>query len=329
VTGTASRQDTKTARRPVGATPASPASTIPTPPLAAPVWDDAANERERRQARVRRVATRGLLYVTATFFALFAALPFAWMIFTVFKQNTDLYDPNRNPFLYNDPPTLSNITFLFERTEYATFARNTLVVAVLVVLITLIGAVPAAYSLSRLAGKWGEGLGIAIFLVYLVPPTLLFIPLSRVVADLGLRNTWWAMVLVYPSFTIPFCTWLLMGFFKSIPRDIEEQAMVDGYSRLGAIWRTVLPVSLPGLLTVVVFSFALTMHEFVYALAFVTSSHQKTISIGVTTELIRGDVFFWQSLMAAAAIVAIPIALLYNLFLDRFIAGFTLGAVKG
>src|SRR5829696_7188482 len=139
-----------------------PAASTPTPyhpdppsPHHPPFWDDAANERERRQARVRRVATRGLLYVTATFFALFAALPFAWMIFTVFKQNSDLYDPNRNPFLYNEPPTLGNITFLFERTEYATFARNTLIVAVLVVLITLVGAVPAAYSLSRLAGKWG------------------------------------------------------------------------------------------------------------------------------------------------------------------------------
>ncbi len=329
MTETARRGDGEATRRSVGTTQATPVVAVPAPAAAAPVWDDRANERERQKSRIRQVATRSLLYVTATFFALFAALPFAWMIFTVFKQNSDLYDPNRNPFLYNDPPTLGNITFLFERTEYATFARNTLIVAVLVVLVTLIGAVPAAYSLSRLAGKWGEGLGIAIFLVYLVPPTLLFIPLSRVVADLGLRNSWWAMVLVYPTFTIPFCTWLLMGFFKSIPRDIEEQAMVDGYSRLGAIWRTVLPVSLPGLLTVVVFSFALTMHEFVYALAFVTSSHQKTISIGVTTELIRGDVFFWQSLMAAAAIVAIPIALLYNLFLDRFIAGFTLGAVKG
>ncbi len=294
-----------------------------------PITLSPSSERERRQARLRRVASRSVLYVTATMFALFAALPFAWMILTVFKQNTDLYNPNRNPFLFNDPPTLGNIAYLFEQTEYATFVRNTLVVAVLVVIITLIGAVPAAYSLSRLAGKWGEGLGIAIFLVYLVPPTLLFIPLSRVVAELGIRNTWWAMVVVYPTFTIPFCTWLLMGFFKSIPRDIEEQAMVDGYSRLGAIWRTVLPVSLPGLLTVVVFSFALTMHEFVYALAFVTSSEQKTISVGVTTELIRGDVFFWQSLMAAAAVVAIPTALLYNLFLDRFIAGFTLGAVKG
>ena len=290
---TARRQE-----RPVGATPASPAAH----PAAAPA--PSGTMRRTSGSGGRRGWRRGdarVLYVTATFFALFAALPFAWMILTVFKQNTDLYNPNRNPFLYNDPPTLGNITYLFERTEYATFARNTLIVAVLVVLITLIGAVPAAYSLSRLAGKWGEGLGIAIFLVYLVPPTLLFIPLSRVVADLGLRNTWWAMVLVYPTFTIPFCTWLLMGFFKSIPRDIEEQAMIDGYSRLGAIWRTVLPVSLPGLLTVVVFSFALTMHEFVYALAFVTSSHQKTISIGVTTELIRGDVFFWQSLMAAAA----------------------------
>ena len=305
----------------------SPITHHPSPTV--PVWDDDANERERQRARVRRVAGRGVLYAAAIAFALFAALPFAWMILTVFKQNTDLYNPNLNPFLYNDPPTLANIQLLFERTQYASFVRNTLIVAVLVVLITLIGAVPAAYSLSRLAGKWGEGLGIAIFLVYLVPPTLLFIPLSRVVADLGLRNSWWAMVVVYPTFTIPFCTWLLMGFFKSIPRDIEEQAMVDGYSRLGAIWRTVLPVSLPGLLTVVVFSFALTMHEFTYALAFVTSSDQKTISIGVTTELIRGDVYYWQSLMAAAALVAIPIALLYNLFLDRFIAGFTLGAVKG
>ena len=280
-------------------------------------------------SRWRHVAGRGVLYATALFFALFAALPFAWMILTIFKQNSDLYDPNNNPFLYNDPPTLDHITYLFDNTQYLTFVRNTLFVSVLVVIITLIGAVPAAYSLTRLAGRWGEGLGMLIFLVYLVPPTLLFIPLSRVVADLGLRNTWWAMVLVYPSFTIPFCTWLLMGFFKSIPKDIEEQAMIDGYSRLGAIWRTVLPVSIPGLLTVIVFSFALTMHEFVYALAFVTSSDQKTISIGVTTELIRGDVFFWQSLMAAAALVAIPVALIYNVFLDRFIAGFTLGAVKG
>jgi multiple sugar transport system permease protein len=251
------------------------------------------------------------------------------MVFTVFKQNTDLYNGKNNPFWYNDPPTLANVRLLFEKTNYERFLINTIVVAFFVVIITLLGAVPAAYSLTRLAGRWGEGLGIGIFLVYLVPPTLLFIPMSRVVAELGLRNTRWAMIVVYPTFTIPFCTWLLMGFFKSIPWDIEEQAMIDGYSRLGAIWRAVIPISIPGILTVIVFSVALTMHEFVYALAFVTSSSQKTISIGVTTELIRGDVFFWQSLMAAAVIVAIPVALVYNFFLDRFIAGFTLGTVKG
>ena len=277
----------------------------------------------------RKVGRYSLLYSVASFFVLFAALPFSWMVFTVFKQSTDLYNGKNNPLKFNDPPTLKNIRLLFDETNYWTFVQNTIFVAFFVVVITLVISVPAAYSLTRLAGRWGESLGIAIFMVYLVPPTLLFIPLTRVVAELGLKNSRWSLVLIYPTFTIPFCTWLLMGFFKSIPWDIEEQAMIDGYSRLGAIRRAVLPLSLPGILTSIVFTIALTMHEFVYALAFVTSSSQKTISIGVTTELIRGDVFFWQSLMAAAVIVAIPTALLYNLFLERFITGFTLGAVKG
>lgn len=283
-----------------------------------------------RRAQIGRKAGKyGVLYTVATFFVLFAGLPFAWMVFTVFKQSSDLYNGKNNPLKYNDPPTLDHVRALFSETNYEVFLKNTVYVAILVTIITIVIAVPAAYSLTRLAGRWGESLGIAIFLVYLVPPTLLFIPLTRVIADLGLKNSWWSLVVVYPSFTVPFCTWLLLGFFKSIPWDIEEQAMIDGYSRLGAIWRAVLPLSVPGILTAIVFSVALTMHEFVYALAFVTSSDQKTISIGVTTELIRGDVFFWQSLMAAAIIVAIPVAFIYNLFLDRFIEGFTLGAVKG
>jgi multiple sugar transport system permease protein len=198
-----------------------------------------------------------------------------------------------------------------------------------VVVITVVLAVPAAYSLARLAGRWGEQVGIAMFMVYLIPPTLLFIPMSRVVTVLGLRDSILSQILIYPTFTVPFCTWLLMGFMKSIPADIEEQAMVDGYSRLGAIWRVMFPLALPGILTIIVFAFTLTMHEFIYALAFVTASEHKVISTGVTTELIRGDVFFWQAIMAAGIIVAVPVAIIYNLFLDRFIAGFTLGAVKG
>ena len=288
-------------------------------------------EIEERQGSgtLRKVGRYGVLYTLASMFVMFAAIPFAWMVFTVFKQSSDLYNGKNNPLLYNQAPTLDNVRLLFDQTNYPTFLWNTAFVAVLVVMITLAAALPAAYSLTRLAGRWGEGLGIAIFLVYLVPPTLLFIPMTRIVAELGLKNSRWSLVLIYPTFTIPFCTWLLMGFFKSIPWDIEEQAMIDGYSRLGAIRRAVIPLSLPGILTAVVFTIALTLHEFVYALSFVTSSSQKPISTGVTTELIRGDVFFWQSLMAAAVIVAIPVAFLYNLFLDRFIAGFTLGAVKG
>jgi multiple sugar transport system permease protein len=298
-------------------------------PAPVPVVDESARD-VRRSSRIgRQVGRYGVIYTLSSFFVIFAGVPFAWMVFTVFKQNQDLYSGQNNPLVYNDPPTTAHIQTLFEDTNYTTFLTNTILVAILVTAITLIASVPAAYSLTRLAGRWGESLGIAIFLVYLVPPTLLFIPMSRIVAELGLRNSIWSLVVVYPSFTIPFCTWLLVGFFKSIPWDIEEQAMIDGYSRVGAIWRAVLPLSLPGILTAIVFSVALTLHEFVYALSFVTSSDQKTISIGVTTELIRGDVFFWQALMAAAIIVAIPTAFLYNLFLDRFIAGFTLGAVKG
>ncbi len=287
------------------------------------------DERPERAGVAGHVARRIALYLTALFFALFAFIPFGWMILTMFKTNNDLYNPRNNPFLFNDPPTMDNISLLWNDTGYRTFLLNTLMISVVVMLVTVIAVVPAAYSLVRLAGRWGENLGILIFLVYLVPPTLLFIPLTSVVADVGLQNSRWSMALVYPTFTIPFCTWLMMGFLRGVPWEIEEQAMIDGYSRIGAIWRTVIPISLPGILTVVIFSFTLTLHEFVYALAFVQSSSQKTVSVGVFTELIRGDVYFWQSLMAAAALVAIPVALLYNFFLDRFIAGFTLGAVKG
>jgi multiple sugar transport system permease protein len=193
--------------------------------------------------------------------------------------------------------------------------------------ITLAVALPAAYSLARLNMRWAGPLGIAIF-VYLVPPTLLFISLSRVVAELGLQDSTWSLVLIYPTITIPVSVWLLIGFLKAIPRDVEEQAMVDGYSRIGAFQRVVIPLALPGIVAVVVFAFTLTAHEFIYALAFVSPSSEKVISTGVPTELVRGDIFFWQSLQAASVLVAVPIAFAFNLMLERFITGFTLGAVK-
>jgi multiple sugar transport system permease protein len=261
--------------------------------------------------------------------AIVLAFPFYWMLWTTLKTEQDLYNVENNPFSFsNGSPTFDNVRFLFEETDYARWLWNTFLVGIVVVAITLVVSMPAGYALARLSGRWGQSLGVAIFLVYLVPPTLLFLPLSRVIAELGLQDKLASLMLVYPSFTIPFSTWLLMGFFKSIPRELEEAALVDGASRLKALTRIVFPVSLPGILTVVIFAFSLCVNEFVYAVSFITTKSEKTISTGVYTELIRGDVFYWGALMAATLIPAIPLALLYNAFLDRFIAGFTGGAFR-
>lgn len=281
-----------------------------------------------RSRTAQRIGGRVILYLTVITFTFLASFPFIWMLITAFKQNSDLYDIKNNPFIFNAAPTLVHVQLLFRETLFSQWLVNTALVAGVVVIITLLVAVPAAYSLVRLTGRWGQRLGMGIFLTYLVPPSLLFIPLARVIAELRLQDNLWALVLVYPSFTIPFCTWLLMGFFKTIPGELEEAAMVDGCTRLGALRRIVLPISVAGLLTVVIFAFTLSMQEFVYALTFVSPSAQKTVGIGVPTDLVRGDVFYWGSLMAGALAASIPPAILYSLFLDRFIAGLTAGAFK-
>jgi multiple sugar transport system permease protein len=247
----------------------------------------------------------------------------------MFKQTNDLLDPDHNPFAYHAPATLENLRVLFADTLFVEWVGNTLFVGIAVVAVTLLLAVPAGYSLARLTGSAGEHLAIGIFLTYLVPPTILFIPLSRIIGLLGLHDSLWSLVLVYPSFTVPFCSWLLMGFFKAIPKDLEEAAMVDGLSRFAAFVRVILPMSVAGILTAIIFSFTLVMQEFVYGLTFITSAHNFTISVGVPTFLVRGDVYFWGSLMGACFVASVPIAVLYNLFVDRFISGFTVGAVKG
>jgi multiple sugar transport system permease protein len=292
-------------------------------------WADTDVQALQRKADRRRRLGRFGLYVSAILFAFVAVFPFSWALISMFKQSSDLYVKDNNPFWFNEPPTLEHIELLFAQTNYLTFLRNTVVVGLAVTAITLLLALPAAYALARLHLRWGERLGIAIFLVYLIPATLLFIPMTRVITNLGLQESLWSLIVVYPTITIPISAWLLMGFFKGIPMDIEEQAMVDGHSRIGAIARVVLPLMFPGIVAVIVFTFTLSAHEFIYALSFNKSSAVKTIATGVPTELIRGDVFFWQSLQAAVIIFAVPIALVFNAFLDRFITGFTMGAVKG
>ncbi|WP_173096606.1 carbohydrate ABC transporter permease [Actinomadura verrucosospora] len=285
-------------------------------------------ERLRRHYALRHVAARCGVYGAAVLAALVCALPFLWSLVSAFKQNQDLYNPESNPFSFNKPATPDHVTFLFTDTPFLTFVANTLIVGALVVVITLLLALPAAYSLARLDRPWGTPMGIGIFMVYLVPPSLLFLSLTRVVVWLHLEDSLWSMIVVYPTITVPVSVWLLIGFLRAVPKDVEEQAMVDGYSRLGAFLRAVLPLVFPGIVAVVVFSFTLTASEFVYALAFVSASPQMVVSTGVPTQLVRGDVFFWQSLQAATVITAVPIAFLFNLFLDRFVTGFTMGAVK-
>jgi multiple sugar transport system permease protein len=232
------------------------------------------------------------------------------------------------PLWFHLPPTLKHFSYLFYSTNYGAWIVNTMVIAVWVAVITLLIAVPAGYALARLRIPGSENLGIAVFMTYLVPGIILFIPLARVVAMLGLQDSWWALVLVYPTITIPFCTWLLMGFFKTVPMEMEEAARVDGCGYLGALLRVVLPVSVPGILTAVIFAFTLSMQDFLYGLAFVAPGDQKPVTVGVPTELIRGDVYYWGSLMAAALMVGLPVAILYNFFLDRFIQGITGGVGK-
>ena len=274
---------------------------------------------------IRTFRGRAFPYVITIPFAVVLAFPFFWMAVTALKRQDQVFDPAHT---WHFTATLEGYRFLLHDTRYSHWLWNTSWVGLAVVGITLLVALPAGYALARLAGRFGQTLGVGIFLTYLVPPTLLFLPLSRIVSKLGLSDSLWSLVLVYPSFTIPFSIWLLMGFFKSIPIELEDAALVDGCSRLGALFRIVFPISVPGILTIVIFTFSLVINEFLYAITFISSSHNRTLTVGVPTDLIRGDLFQWGAIMAAVLIPTIPLALLYNTFLDRFIAGFTGGAFR-
>jgi multiple sugar transport system permease protein len=281
-----------------------------------------------RSHKSKELRRHTLIYLGLTPFLVLAVFPILWMAITAIKQDADLYLVDAVPFWFRQAPTWKNFDFLFHNTSYGDWIVNTMVISFWVSVITLLTAVPAGYALARLRLPFAENLGIGIFMTYLVPAIILFIPLARVVSTLDLQDSWWSLVVVYPTFTIPFCTWLLMGFFKTVPFEIEEAAMVDGCGQLGALLRVVLPVSWPGLITATIFSFTLSMQDFLYSLAFVSISDQKPVPLGVATELIRGDIYFWGSLMAGALLVGVPVAIVYNLFLDKFISGITGAAIK-
>jgi multiple sugar transport system permease protein len=281
-----------------------------------------------RSRRRRRRAGDLVRASIPALYALVAAFPFYWMALTALKENRDLYSLGGNPLWFNLPPTLAHVEYLFARTRFAGWLLNSALIGALVVVITLATAAPAGYALARLRLPGARTLGIALFATYLVPPSLLFLPLTRVVHALHLHDTVWALVVVLPTISIPFATWLLMGAFKTVPRELEEAALVDGCTRVEAVWRVVLPVSRAGLGAAGMFACATTLQAFLYPLVLTSSSAAKPVTLGVVTDLVRGDVYYWGELMAGALIAGLPVALLFNHFLDDFVAGATGGAVK-
>jgi multiple sugar transport system permease protein len=267
-------------------------------------------------------------YLPLSPYLLVVIFPFYWMIITTFKRDNDLYNLTGVPFWFKEAPTLSHVNLLLYDTLFLTWLKNSLFIGASVVVITLALGLPAAYALARFRFPGNHALSTAMFLSYLIPPALLFIPLSQVVRGIGFADSIWSLILVYPSFTLPFCTWLLMGFVRTVPQEIEESAQLDGCTRFQAFRMIIIPVIIPGIITAGIFAFTLTYQEFIYALTFVSASANKTIAYGVTTDLIRGDVFYWGSLMAGALIGSIPVVVIYAFSLDHFIHGLTAGALK-
>jgi multiple sugar transport system permease protein len=276
-----------------------------------------------------RIGKRALnIYLPLSAFVIFLLFPFYWMIIVSLKPTPDLFDMKFNPF-WIQHFTLENYLYLFQNTDFPQWLKNTIIVTVSSTTISLFCSVLIGYALARLRFPGSNFLGVGIFLAYLVPPTLLFLPLAQVIAKLGLYNTYWALILTYPTQLIPFASWLLMGYFRTIPKEIEESAMADGCTRLATLVRIILPLSVPGLLSAGIFCFTLCWNEFLYALIFMSSGPMKTIPVGTVSDLIKADTLFWGSLMASAVLGSFPIAILYSFFVKHYVSGLTAGAVKG
>jgi multiple sugar transport system permease protein len=281
------------------------------------------------RSRGARIRSNVFAYANLAPYIFFVMFPFYFMAVTSFKSNAELYNLKSIPFWIQSGVTMDHYALLFQKTEFVTWMRNSLLVAVVATSVSVVISILAGYSLARLRFRGASAFGTAIFITYLVPPTLLFLPLSQVVVWLGLADTITSLMVTYPTFLVPFCTWILMGYFRTIPREVEECAMVDGATRMQTLWRIVLPMAVPGIICAVLFSFTLCWNEFTYALTFISQSGNKTAVVGVTSDLIRGDIYFWGSLMAGALLASIPIVIVYVLFLDYYVSGLTAGAVKG
>jgi multiple sugar transport system permease protein len=278
--------------------------------------------------RQRPLRYKILLHAALVPFLFFAVFPFYHMTLTSLKTDRELYDLKAVPLLIRQGPTLEHYQKLLWETGFITWIKNSLLVTGIATAISLVIGTIAAYALARLKFFGVGTFGTGIFVTYLVPTSLLFLPLAQVVNWIGLADSKWSLVVTYPTFLVPFCTWLLMGYFRTVPKEVEECAMVDGATRVQALLRIVLPMAVPGLICAALFGFTLSWNEFIYALTFLSSSEEITASVGVTQELIRGDIYFWGGLMAGAVLASVPLVVLYVFFLDYYVSGLTAGAVK-
>jgi len=296
-------------------------------PLPAPLPQPSAPERTGAiswESGPRKLVT---IYLPLACFIVILLFPFYWMTITAFKPNSELYDYKTYNPLFIHSPTLANVKKLFFETDYPQWLWTTMLIAIAATALSLFASVLAAYAIQRLRFRGGNWVGLAIYLAYLVPPSILFIPLATMVVRLGLFDSPFALILTYPTFLVPFCTWLLIGYFKSIPYELEECALIDGASRLQILRKITLPLAVPGLISAGIFAFTLSWNEFIYALAFIQSSEKKTLPVAVLTQLVQGDDYQWGALMAGALFGSIPVALFYSFFVDYYVSSLT-GAVK-
>ena len=283
-------------------------------------------------------------YLPLGIFVALLLFPFYWMLLVSFRPDSDLLDTERNPFLPHllmradgfpwiafdsESVTLRHYQYLFNDTEFVRWIQNSIIVTVGATALALVCSVLIGYALGRFKFRGGNIMGAAIFIAYLVPPTLLFIPLAEIVARFGLYNRYWALILTYPTFLIPFASWLLMGYFQTISHELEDAALVDGATRLQAMWQIILPLAMPGVLSAGIFCFTLAWNDFLYALVFMGTGDMKTVPVGVVSDLIKADVYFWGPLMAAGMLGSIPVAIAYSFFVDNYVSGLTAGATKG
>jgi multiple sugar transport system permease protein len=281
----------------------------------------------RSLASQRRWALWGSYAALFAFVIMFLIPPF-YMVMTSFKESAEISAQQGSPWLVRSP-TLQNYIDLFLAPNFRAFFINSVEITVVVVVISMVISVLAAFSLARM-GFWGsQTLATGVFLTYLIPNSLVFIPLFQIVGKLGLINNVWCLALVYPTLAVPFCTWIMIGYFASIPRELDEAALIDGAGYLQMLWRIFIPVAMPGIIAATIFAFTVSWGEFLYPMAYLYTSDQMVLTVGIVSDLIRGDVFQWGKIMAGCVLAAAPPVIVYAFLMDYYIAGLTAGATKG